>query len=347
MDTIKPLTSISTIGSATSQSRGRNQEQQAPTEGQLLKAVVVEASGDKRFVLDIGGTRQAVRSEANLAPGQTLRLQVIRTEPQIELQIVASPQNHLQGRSLTMLGKNIDLAGLLQKFQQQSPSLLAAISPTSRSTLEGFFTLQQNGVEGNEGGAVLRQLLDNLGLNLEQLLARGDKNAAVHTLKAALLEIAHSFSTAGDIAETTQKILSTLELFQLTQLQVANDAQLILPLPLPFIEQGYLVIDQGEKDGETNDTGGSENRFSLHLTVSALGNLQIDFLQNLEGLFIRFKAENQEIADFIATFSPDLKQALTDIPLINVSFAGDAPDPIQDLVRHLVPAGSRILDTKA
>lgn len=346
MDTIKPLTTISTIGSATSQGRGRNQEQQTPTEGQQFKAVVVEASGDKRFVLDIGGTRQAVQSEANLAPGQTLRLQVIRTEPQIELQIVAGSQNRLQGRSLTMLGKNIDLAGLLQKFQQQSPALLAAISTTSRSTLDGFLALQQNGVEGKEGGVILRQLIDNLGLNLEQLLARGDKNAAVHTLKAALLEIAHSFTSAGDIAEATHKILSTLELFQLAQLQVASDTQLILPLPLPFIEQGYLLIDQGEKDAE-NDTAGSENRFSLHLTVSALGNLQIDFLQNLEGLFIRFRAENQEIADFIAAFSPDLKKALTDFPLISVSFSGDAADPIQDLVRHLVPAGSRILDTRA
>ena len=347
MDTIKPLTSISTIGSATSQSRGRSQEQQTPTEGQLLKAVVVEASGDKQFVLDIAGTRQAVRSEANLAPGQKLRLQVVRIEPQIELQIVGGPQNRLQGRSLTMLGKNIDLAGLLQKFQQQSPTLLASISSTSRSTLEGFLTLQQNGVEGKEGGAILRQLIDNLGLNLEQLLARGDKNAAVLTLKAALLEIAHSFTTAGDIAETTHKILTTLELFQLAQLQVASDTQLILPLPLPFIEQGYLIIDQGEKDSEANDSAGSENRFSLHVTVSALGNLQIDFLRNVEGLFIRFRAENQEIADFIATYSPDLKKALTDIPLISISFSGDAPDPIQDLVRHLTPAGSRILDTRA
>ncbi len=347
MDTIKPLISIATIGSATSQGRGRSQGQQAPTEGQLLKAVVVEANGDNRFVLDIAGTRQAVRSEASLAPGQSLKLQVIRTEPQIELQIVSNPLSHLQGRSLTMLGNNIDLAGLLQKLRQQTPPLLESLSPTSRSTLEGFFSLQQNGVEGEDGGLILRQLIDNLGLNLEQLLARGDKNAAVHTLKAALLEIAHSFTAAGDIAETTHKILTTLELFQLAQLQTVNDNQLILPLPLPFIEQGYLLIDQGDKDAESADSAGAENRFSLHLTVSALGNLQIDFLHNLEGLFIRFRAEDQEKADFIAGFAEDLKKVINDIPLINVSFSGDAPDPIQDLVRHLVPAGNQILDTRA
>ncbi len=347
MATILPLSSIATIGSATSQGRGRSQGQQTPTESQLFKAIVVEARGDNRFILDIGGTRQAVQSEAALTPGQSLRLQVVKTEPQIELQIVVSPLNQLQGRSLTMLGKNIDLAGLLQRFQQQNPSLLESLSPTTRSTLESFSTLQQNGVAGKEGGAVLRELISSLGLNLEQLLARGDKNGALHTLKAALLEIAHSFTTPGDITETSRKILSTLELFQLAQLQTATDTQLILPLPLPFLEQGYLLIDQGDKDSAGNNTAGTENRFSLHLTVSALGNLQVDFLQNPEGLFIRFRADSQEKADFIATFSTDLKKAITDIPLINVSFSGDAPDPIQDLIRQLVPAGNRIVDTKA
>ena len=347
MESIKPLTAITTVGSATSQNRERSQGQQAPSEGQLLKAVVVEASGNNRFVLDLGGTRQNVRSEAVLTPGQSLRLHVIRIEPQIELQIVTSPLNRLQGRSLTLLGQNIDLAGLMEKFQQQNPPLLTSLSATSRTTLVDFFSLQQNGVEGKGGGLVLKQLIDSLGLNLEQLLARNDTNGAAHTLKAALLEIAQSLTTFSDITETTAKILSTLELFQLAKLQVASDTQLILPLPLPFIDQGYLLIDQNGKDGGESDSAASENRFSLHLRVSALGNLQIDFLQNAEGLFIRFRAESQEKADFIAFFAEDLKNISRDIPLINISFSADAPDPIQDLIRRLVPVGEQILDTKA
>ncbi len=337
MESIKPLTAITTVGSATSQNRERSQGRQAPSEGQVLKAVVIEAGGDNRFVLDIGGTRQNVRSEAMLTPGQSLRLQVIRIEPQIELQIIANPLNRLQGRSLTLLGQNIDLAGLMEKFQQQNPPPLASLSTTSRSALADFFSLQQNGVEGKGGGLVLKQLIDSLGLNLEQLLARNDKSGAAHTLKAALLEIAHSLTTFGDITQTTAKILSTLELFQLAQLQVASETQLLLPLPLPFIDQGYLLIEQDGKDGQSSDSTGSEKRFSLHLRVSALGNLQIDFLQNREGLFIRFRVENQEKVDFIATFAEDLKNAIRDIPLINVSFSADAPDPIQDLVRRIVP----------
>ncbi|MCP4342027.1 MAG: hypothetical protein GY799_24880 [Desulfobulbaceae bacterium] len=349
MDNITPLraiAAISSIGSSTSQGKGRSDSQQQPAQGQLLKGLVVEAQGNNRFVLDIGGTRQSVSSDASLSPGQSLRLQVIKTEPQIELQIVSNPIDQLQGRSLTLLGKNIDLAGLFRQFQQLTPPPLETISPTSRSTLENFFSLQQNGVEGKNGGVILKYLIDTLGINLEQLLARGDKNGAANTLKAALLEIANSFKTASNIAETTNKILTTLELFQLTQIQVGKDTQLILPLPLPFVEQGYLIIEQDDKDSEAGDTTSSENRFSLHLTVSELGNLQIDFLQNMEGLFIRFRAGDQEKADFIETFSTELKKAITEIPLISITFSGDATDPIHDLVRQLVPKGNSILDTK-
>jgi hypothetical protein len=39
--------------------------------------------------------------------------------------------------------------------------------------------------------------------------------------------------------------------------------------------------------------------------MAELGHLQIDFLKNDEGLFIRFHAENQEKADFISALTDD------------------------------------------
>jgi len=347
MDTITRLTYISPVGSSTSQNRGRSsQDRQTLAGGQFLKALVLEAKGANRFLLDIDGSRQTVMSEAELSSGQTLRLQVFRTQPQIELKILSNPLEQLQGRTLTLLGRNIDLAGLLEGLQQPSQAQFTVLSLSSRATLEKFHELQQEGVGGREGGQVLKQLIDSLGLNLEQLLARGDKNSAVVTLKAALLEIAHNFTNAGNIAETTNKLLTTLEIFQLTQLQIGGETQVILPLPLPFIEQGYLTVEQDDKTADQKDNVRPENRFSLHLSVSELGNMQIDFLRNQEGLFIRFRADNQQESDFIESFSEDLKKAITDIPLISLSFSGDAPDPIQDLVQQLVPEGNSMLDTK-
>jgi hypothetical protein len=271
---------------------------------------------------------------------------VVRTAPQIELQIVPSPQNLFQGRSLTLLGKNIDLTHLMQSLQQHNPPPLETLTPASRSVFEDFFSMQQNGVAGQNGGTILRQLIDSLGLNLEQLLARGAADNGVHTLKAALLELAQSFSTAGSIAEATTKLLATLEIFQIAQVQIAGSNQLLFPLPLPFIEQGYLLVEQDGKDKEQGDSATTEHRFSLHLTVSELGNLQVDFLHNMEGLFIRFRASDQQKADFIESFGDELKQAISAVPLISLSFSGDAPDPIHDLVRQLAPEGNSILDTK-
>lgn len=345
MDTVNPLSSISPIGSTTSQSRGRGQEQQTPSQGQLLKALVLETKGSNRFILDIGGSRVPVSSEAVLSPGQSLRLQVVKTSPQVELKIVTDILNQLTGRSLTLLGNNLDLSTLFRGLQQQSPPLIESLTPTSRNIVENFFSLQQNNLEGASGGATLKQLVDSLGLNLEQLLARGDKNSAVQTLKAALLEIAHIFKSGESLADTTGKILTTLELFQFAQLQTGSDSHFIFPLPLPFIEQGYLVVERDGADG-SQAAGNTENRFSLHMTMVELGNLRIDFLHNAEGLFIRFHADGQEKADFIESFSNNLKDAISDVPLINLSFSGDAPDPIGELVRQLVPEGRSMLNTK-
>ncbi len=166
-----------------------------------------------------------------------------------------------------------------------------------------------------DGGAILKQLIDSLGLNLEHLLAKGDKEAAVHTLKAALLEMAHSFSSAEQIAAATQKVLTTLELFQFAQLQTGNGSQLIFPLPLPFVEQGYLIIEQQEEGSAATGSETGESRFSLHLTMSDLGNLRINFIHNSEGIFIRFHADSQDKADFIAAHGEELKEAITEHPL--------------------------------
>ncbi|MDK9707995.1 MAG: hypothetical protein OEL83_13185 [Desulforhopalus sp.] len=346
MDTINPLSSILPVGSATSQGRGRSHGQQFPATGQILKAVVLETNGNDRFVLDIGGNRLSASSQAALSPGQILQLQVTRTQPQIELKIVNDTLSRFVGRSLTLLNKNIDLTALFAAMDKHIPPMLQQLTPTSRNVLEGFFALQQTPFGDKNDGVVLKQLTDRLGLNLERLLAAGDKVGAMHTLKAALLEIAHHFSAAEHLAETTQKILTTLELFQIAQLHTNSPSQQIFPLPLPFVEQGYLVVEEQGKDIEGKRQKEEESRFSLHLTMADIGNLRIDFLQNPAGLYIRFHADSQETADFIAAHSDSLEAAITGIPVISLAFSSGALDPINELIRHLLPDGNSMLDTK-
>lgn len=344
MDTIRPLTSIPPVGSATSQGRGQQSQQGQLPPGQLLKAVVVEAKGSDQFILDIGGNRLTAQSKSPLSVGQSLQLQVLNTTPQIELKIVSDTLNQFIGKSLTLVGKNIDLTTLFQNISQTTPPLLEALTPTSRSVIESFFTLQQTDIGSKEGGAIIKQLLEGVGLNLEHHLALGDKNSAAATLKAALLEVAHTFKNAELIANTTNKVITTIELFQLTQLNTNNDTFLIFPLPLPFLEAGYLRV---EKDGENGESSDPDNfQFSLHVTMSDLGNINIDFSKIKDDLMIRFRAETQEKMEFIEQFASELIDAITDIPHVSISFSQDATDPITDLVKQLVPEGQSMLDTK-
>lgn len=346
MDTITPLSSILPVGASASQGRGRSHSHQPPAAGLMFKATVLEALGNNRFSLDIAGNRFNASSEAQLIQGETLQLQVTQTEPHIELRIVADTANLFAGRSLTLLGKSIDLSALLASLKGHNPPPLQMLTPTSRNVLEGFYSLQQQDIGTEDGGAILKQLIDNLGLSLEHMLANGDKDAAVHTLKAALLEMAHSFAFAEQIAEHTHKVLTTIELFQLAQLQTGSESQKIFPLPLPFVDQGYLIVENQRQGSESSGHDVRESRFSLHLTMSDLGNLRIDFSLNPAGLFIRFHADSQETAEFIAAHAEDLQQAVTNTPHMSLAFSGDATDPINDLIRSIIPQGIAMLDTK-
>jgi len=347
MDPITLRNTLLPLPLTTPQGEGRSQGQLPPSldQGQLFKALVVGAGREGRFLLEIGGNRLTASSQVPLSPGQLLQLEVVRTSPEIQLRIVGDSLNQFFGRPLTLLGSTIDLAGLFRALPPGQPPALESLSLASRNLLEGFFSLQQSALAGRDSGAVLKQLINSIGLNFERLLAGGDLGNARQTLKAALLELAQLFRGNVGVSENTGRLLQSVEMMQLAQLQAANDSLFILPLPLPFIERGYLVVER-EQAGQQGEGERSEQRFSLHLTMTELGNLQIDFLQNDEGLFIRFHAEDQDKADFIRALSDELREAISGRPLIQLSVVADAGDPIATLLRRLVSEDGTMLDTR-
>ena len=272
---------------------------------------------------------------------------MVTTSPQIELKISSNSQQQLSGGSLTLIGEDTDLVTLLKTFQQIGTLPLNDLTPITQQTLESFFSYQQSDLSGKDGGQILKYLIDRTGLTLEHLLASGDKENAVKTLKAALLEIAHVFKEATGIADTTHRILGTLEVYQMAQLHLEDTSNFIFPLPLPFLKNGYLIVeDYGQQKEDTESGISSPFRFSLHLTMAELGNLRIDFLQYQDGLYIRFNTDSKEKSDFVESFSAELKQALSNIPLLGLSFSDTAADPTAELIQKLLPQGSSMLDTK-
>lgn len=346
MTTINALSPIKAVGTATSDSSGRQPSQQQAKPGQTLSATVLEPAGSNRFYLDIHGDKILAQSDkVLLSPGTKLDLEVLSTTPLLELKIISKTPELFFGKTLTLLGKNLDISGLFQSLNTTSSSLLDQLSSTSRQGIQEFFSLQQLPPGSKDGGPHLQQLLDRLGLSLETILAGGNRTPAALSLKAALLELATLIKEGGELADTTNRLLGTLELYQLAQLRLASENLLIFPLPFPFLDNGYLLV---EKDGKQNEGETDTNtlRFSLHLSLQPLGNIEIVFLQMEEGLYIRFACDSEEKKDFANSQREILKEMISSREVLALSFTDTAGDPANELVQQLVPEGKSMLDTK-
>lgn len=343
MSTVSPLSGILPLGSSTSDSNSRGKFYH-PRRGQIFKALVAEAKSPTMFILDIGGNKIPAQAKTPLTIGQTLKLQVMTTSPQIELKILTDSTNLLTGKSITLLGKNVDIRSLFQSLQNTSTSTLANISPISRQTLESFFLFNQQQLSGSDNGLLLKQLIDRLGISFESLLAKGNTKEASTTLKAALLELAQIFKGAEHIAEKTSRLLNTLELYQLAQLQLEKENVFIFPLPIPFLEKGYLLVE--DKNESNDDNAAEDRRFSLHISLVGLGNLRIDVLKNPEGLFLRFISDSQKKLDFIRAFQDDLLLQMVGTEIISISFSLEPLDTAADLLKKLLPDGESLVNTK-
>jgi hypothetical protein len=55
------------------------------------------------------------------------------------------------------------------------------------------------------------------------------------------------------VAANAGRLLQSVEMMQLAQLQGTNEAIFILPLPLPFIERGYLVVEREQTASRKGD----------------------------------------------------------------------------------------------
>ncbi len=347
MNTINALTAITPVGSSTSDSSQRQQNQSFGKPGQFLTATVLESADKNQFYLDIQGQKILAKSDSvSLSPGAKLKLEVLATKPELELRIVSKNPEMFFGKTLTLLSKNLDISTLFQSLQTSPSPLFDKLSTLSQDGLKTFLSLQQEPLTTIDSGKNLKLLLDRLGLNLESVLARGNKNQqGAQTLKSALLEINSLLKSGSELAETTNRLLGTIELYQLANLRLSNDNLLVFPLPLPFLNHGYLLVERDSKQTpETKDT--NPQRFSLHLNLEPIGNIEISFLHNSEGLYIRFLCETEEKSFFTSAQQDELKQAISSTDILGLSFGVGAGNPAQALIQQLIPDGETMLDTK-
>jgi hypothetical protein len=348
MDTITPLISASSLTSSTDQHGGSRQSFTQRMIGEVLHANVLEARSSNQFLLDFSGSTIPVTSNRSLTVGQTLLLQISQLTPNVELRIVSEPASLLAGKQLALLGKSLNISSLFHLLQQGNPPAFSTLTDQTTAALGSYLPADLLSVLNSpQGGTLLQQLILNLGLNLEASLARGEIESARNTLKSSLLEILTRFPTVDKITEQANSLHSTLELFQLSQLQLNSQNIFILPLPLPFLEQGYLLLEDTDHEAEHKGEHGQQHKLSLHLTVSGLGDIRIDILHEPENLFVKLFFDSEEIAQFVSQFSKDLQALLSTDSKTIFSFSAGAGSPSLHLARKLMPDGESIINTTA
>lgn len=253
-------------------------------------------------------------------------------------------------------------AGIAQLFpeqpalQTQAATVLTALLQRSDSAqltpLQSLFALLAQTAPTPDVPATiqkdaLQEIMTRLGTNMEQLFAEGKTEEAVRTLKYALLDLSQQPTTDEKAGQRADKLIHTIESYQLLQLRLASEALVFLPLPLPFLKQGYLLINQDQAKPKPDQQADSLAAYELHLQLEGLGNISITFDQRQEGLSLKFIMEDAERARFLAGFRDELAQLVTTAPLTAVQFLVGSQDPIKTLYEKVTQNLSGVLDTTA
>ncbi len=193
----------------------------------------------------------------------------------------------------------------------------------------------------------LREFLNRLGLNFEQLLARGQGKEAAGTLKGALYEL-QRLQERETITSQASQLLKTLDLFGLLQAKLSSEGLFFIPLPLPFLEQGYILLEKEQPGSRGKKEENSKNArfFSLYLKLQGLGNLSIEIRQQEDELILCFRTEGPEQAAFFSGFRTELHRCIAPARLHSVQFLTGVEEPLKNIVGRLAPRGLRILDTR-
>jgi hypothetical protein len=192
---------------------------------------------------------------------------------------------------------------------------------------------------------MLSSLVKLLGLDVERQVVHNNADQAAARLKSALLALSRDQSQDQEVRQRADRLVSHLELFQLCRVRLWEQGLNWLPLPLPFLEQGYLVWDrkQGGEEGETSEPG---QVLRMAVRMSSLGDLDVRLQQVGMGLRLGLSCSSQETASFLQEAKEELIQSVTSLPIVECSITLGAKDPSQILLDLAVDDGERVFEVR-
>ena len=333
----------------------------------LFTGEVTKDLGNSTFLINVGGKQVEMHSQTQLTVGQQLRLAVTKSNP-LELRIVSSEKEaqtqpgqaqqiqpnvvatQLLSSSSVFAGKPLSLSNLFTILTDLNPSQ-TPLSGETITNIANFSSLQYNFLRSpKDSGLILKQLIQHMGLGHERSTQHGQSDIATSQLKNSLFEILATFSRTEPISQEAGKLTTIIETFQLANIAQSNQNEQIFPLPFSFLQQGFLQILNNEKqDDDQNEDTADNCRFSLYLGMSKIGNLQIDFNGNAEGIYLHIHTESEEISSFIEGYIYQFMEEISgDTPLLGIRFTEDAISPAVSLLQLSTPQqNTGLVNTKA
>jgi hypothetical protein len=329
MNPINPILTVRAVLPATNALTTTEGRQYGLQAGQFVHATVAEGGQDS-VLLDINQQRLQARTEIPLQAGQQLRLLIEETSPHLRLRLIKDSVVERLAHAVHLLEEKWDFPGLLSR--------LGATKGTGHeafASLLTFFSGFSSALEESPSGKKLRTLISKMGLTLEAELAHDENRVEPDNMKSALLSARKQLpEQETELSETLDRLQQKIELFQLCNLRLASQGVVVIPLPLPFLESGYMIVEN------------SPCKLSLLLSLKNLGDLRIDLLHEGGGLFLRFNCSSRQMADYLAGSEGKLRSMLTGLPLYGASYGCGVENLANDLIRRVLSDERDLLNTR-
>jgi len=310
---------------------------------EIVQATVVQGGMDT-VELELNRYRFTAQTRIPLRTGQRLQMQVQGTSPHVELKILNQALLENLFQRLHLFGEKLDLASRLQQLlAEATPARTSqgqAAWNASDSLLQGLNQLAQR-----PDGSFLAALSGLLGLDTEALLASKETSSGVANLKTLLVHLMGQQEDASRQQEGSRNLLQHTELLQLCRARLHQDSVFFLPLPFPFLERGFALMERrggsSDEDEEREPEGYS---ISLCLQLRNLGSLEVRMLYEAPQLLVRILCKEQGAADFFSGLKEDFMEAVQALPVQSLTVTTGGRDPDKVLMEKVLPESEHFVE---
>ncbi|MFQ5560987.1 MAG: hypothetical protein ACE5FU_10455 [Nitrospinota bacterium] len=291
--------------------------------GDILSVSVAKVLSAEKVLLTIAGEKVLADTGAPLKKGDTIRVLVEQQKPVILLR----PLDETKSLNRTLFTSIRKAPPWDIHIEKLVSSLLSDASLKEKAEVFQVLknsVLQENTLSegGRNGAKVLKDLLQNSGLFLENRLAKGEANPDIKKLdvKGALLtleKLAQRIESPekGEILHKVTSLFSAVESLQnLNTLNRERGENLVLTIPFTFQgETRSLKIFSGSRKGSQKGESKDEFQVSLMLELSTIKKIRADIVKKRAELFITFLVGSEPIQNAVQTDFKRLQEKLCEL----------------------------------